>query len=114
MTSGLISARFRLGELLGTGGSASVFAAVDVITGHPVALKVLHPHYSENEALRESFFREARRIQAVVHPNVVGVLGVGVHDSGARDASGRDPHPIAWIALERQAGANLAEHVSRT
>jgi hypothetical protein len=27
---GLISARYRLGELLGTGGSASVFSAVDV------------------------------------------------------------------------------------
>ena len=28
-TDGLISGRYRLGDLLGTGGSASVFAAVD-------------------------------------------------------------------------------------
>lgn len=104
-TSRVIAGRFRLGELLGTGGSASVFAAVDERTGLSVALKVLHPHLSERPAAREAFLAEARRAQPLRHSRIVGVLGVGV-DHGA-DA------PVAWIALERAAGSSLAQDVSR-
>ncbi len=101
----MLAGRFRLGELLGTGGSASVFAAVDERTGLSVALKVLHPHLSERPAAREAFLAEARRAQPLRHPHIVGVLGVGVD----RDADA----PVAWIALERAPGSSLAQHVSR-
>ena len=50
--AGLISHRYRLVELLGTGGSASVFSALDTATGELVALKILHPHLSLSEAAR--------------------------------------------------------------
>ncbi|WP_395244614.1 PASTA domain-containing protein [Agromyces sp. MMS24-K17] len=103
-SDGLISARFRLGELLGTGGSASVFAAVDTESGASVALKLLHPHLSERAAVREAFFEEARRAEPLRHPNLAGVLGVGTHDA--------DP-PMAWIAFELAPGQSLAEHVER-
>ncbi|GAA1757792.1 protein kinase domain-containing protein [Agromyces humatus] len=104
-SSGLVSRRFRLGELLGTGGSASVFAAVDTSTGASVALKLLHPHLSGRPATREAFFAEARRARELRHPNIAGVLDVGV------DTHGVDP--VAWIALERAGGSSLAEHVER-
>lgn len=101
--SGLFSERYRLGELLGTGGSASVFAAVDWMSGTDVALKLLHPHLSEHPSARDAFLEEARRVQGLRHPNLAGVLDVGVETrSGA---------PVAWIALERAPGASLAEHV---
>lgn len=106
-TDGLISGRYRLGELLGTGGSASVFLALEV--GAPdsvavaVALKILHPHLSSSARSRDAFFAEARAASALRHPNVVAVLGVGVHSTGEA--------PLAWIALELAAGRTLAEHV---
>lgn len=100
----LISGRYRLGELLGTGGSASVFAAVDADDGSPVALKILHPHLSDRPAARDAFLAEARRAEPLRHPNIVGVRGVGVDETG--DA------PLAWIALERAAGSSLSEHVA--
>lgn len=103
--SSLVSGRFRLGELLGTGGSASVFAAVDTHTGSEIALKILHPHLSGRPLAREAFLAEARRAEPLRHPNVVGVLDVGVDE--AADA------PLAWIALERAAGSSLSEHVAR-
>ena len=102
--SRLISGRYRLGELLGTGGSASVFAAVDAIDGAQVALKILHPHLSDRPAARDAFLAEARRAELLRHPNIVGVLGVGVDEAG--DA------PLAWIALERAAGSSLSEHIA--
>ncbi|RXZ66934.1 protein kinase domain-containing protein [Agromyces albus] len=103
--TGLISGRFRLGELLGTGGSASVFAAVDTTTGASVALKLLHPHFSGRPETREAFFAEARRAGALRHPNIAGVLDVGVDTASTE--------PVAWIALERAPGSSLAEHVGR-
>jgi serine/threonine-protein kinase len=104
--AGLISGRYRLGELLGSGGSASVFAAVDVGTGESVALKLLHPHLSQSPAARSAFFAEARAAEVLRHPNIAGVRGVGVHESG--------DEPLAWIALEHAAGTSLAELVERT
>ncbi|PJJ64989.1 protein kinase domain-containing protein [Compostimonas suwonensis] len=100
---GLISGRYRLGELLGSGGTASVFSAVEVSTGRPLALKILHPHFSAYEAAREAFFREARAAEAMRHPNVVAVLGVGTHDAAGV--------PSAWIAVELAEGVTLAERV---
>jgi serine/threonine protein kinase len=97
----LISNRYRLGELLGTGGSASVFKAVDVQTGLTVALKMLHPHLSQSESTRAAFFAEAAAAQPLRHENIVGVLGTGVHDTG--------DEPLAWIALEFAPGMSLAE-----
>lgn len=107
---GLISGRYRLGELLGTGGSASVFVAVDTgVTADSdsgtVALKILHPHLSRSEQAREAFFGEARAAAVLRHPNIVAVLGVGVHDA--------DQESLAWIALDLAPGLSLAEHVEK-
>lgn len=101
--AGLISGRYRLGALLGTGGSASVFAAIDTRSGEQIALKILHPALSVTPRLREAFFREARAAARVRHANIVAVLDVGVHDEGTE--------PLAWIALELAPGQTLAEHV---
>ncbi|RFA07578.1 hypothetical protein B7R21_15440 [Subtercola boreus] len=104
--SGLLSERFDLGELLGSGGSASVFVAVDTTTGERIALKVLHPHLSNSVAAREAFFVEARAVVGLRHPNIVGVLDFGVHEGSGE--------PLAWIALELAPGLTLAEHVERS
>lgn len=103
--SGLVSGRFRLGELLGTGGSASVFAAFDTHTGAAVALKILHPHLSERPVARDAFVAEARRVEPLRHPNIVAVRGAGVDETA-------DP-PLVWIALERAEGMTLSEHVAQ-
>ena len=100
VADGLISARFRLGELLGTGGSASVFAAVDVRDESAVALKILHPHLATDVSAREALFREARAAAGLRHPNIVAVLDTGVHDDS-----------LAWISLELVAGTSLGEFV---
>ena len=103
--SGLISGRYRLGALLGTGGSSSVFAAVDTRSGETLALKILHPELSGSPRLRDAFFLEAQAAGRVRHPNIVAVQDVGVHDDAEE--------PQAWIALDLAPGATLAEHVAR-
>lgn len=100
---GLIADRFRLEGLLGSGGTASVFAATDTLLDRPVAVKLLHPHLSASEAMREAFLDEARRTAVVAHPGIVEVVDVGTFEDGALT--------IAWIAQEYLEGTTLAERV---
>lgn len=101
--AGVVAGRFRLGGLLGSGGTASVFSAVDTVTGGRVAVKLLHPHLSESPAVRAAFLDEARRIAALSHPHVVTIVDLGTFLDGDT--------PIAWIAQQLVEGVTLAEHV---
>lgn len=103
--AGVISERFTLRELLGSGGTASVFAADDATGGSEVALKILHPHLSQSEETREAFFRQARAASAIRHPNVAAVIAVGTDRA-------QEP-PVAWIAIERASGVTLHERVEQ-
>jgi serine/threonine protein kinase len=102
-TSLLVSDTYLIGELLGTGGSASVFAAMDTVASRTVALKILHPHLAADSEYQEAFFREALIAEPLDHPNLVDVLGHGVDSTGGV--------ALAWIALEHLPGLNLGEWV---
>ncbi|MDF9809683.1 serine/threonine protein kinase [Aurantimicrobium minutum] len=95
--------RFAMGGLLGSGGSASVFQAVDSLTGDAVALKVLHPRLAARPELVERFLAEAEKIQNFNHPNVTQVIDWGVEETGKANT--------AWIAYELAKGISLAEYV---
>ena len=102
-TSGLVAGRFRVEGLLGSGGTASVFRAYDTETGRTVALKLLHPHLSQSDLLREAFLVEAQRAARVRHPGIVAVLDIGTFEEHGI--------PIAWIAQELVDGVTLSERV---
>ena len=50
MTQGeVIAGRFDLVELIGKGGMSSVYKAHDRLLDRVVAIKILHPHYTQDE-----------------------------------------------------------------
>ena len=63
--------------LLGAGGMGIVYRARDPRLARDVALKLLPPHLSLNEAARRRFFAEACAAAAVDHPNVCTIYEVG-------------------------------------
>ena len=97
----LVSGRYRLGELLGTGGMADVYDAVDERLDRPVAVKVLRPEMASREDVRLRFEAEARSAARLIHPNVVGVF-----DSG-EDQDGELP----YLVMERLPGETLADRM---
>lgn len=103
----LFAERYVLGELLGVGGSASVFMAHDARPepGEPfaVALKLLHPHLAHEESARQAFLREAQRAATLVDPHIPRIRGAGVVDAGGV----MQP----WIALDLVAGPTLRDRV---
>jgi Tol biopolymer transport system component len=62
---------YRVESLLGSGGMAQVFRAVDTRLNRPVAIKVSLERFSER------FGREARAIAALNHPNICTLYDVG-------------------------------------
>lgn len=66
--------RFLVLDQLGAGGFATVWRGVDQTTGAAVALKVLHAQHVQNAERRERFFRGARIMAQLDHPNIVKIV----------------------------------------
>ncbi|MEU1429098.1 protein kinase [Nocardia sp. NPDC005746] len=69
--------RYRLDELLGSGGSAEVWRAHDTAADRTVALKLLAPVLTADPEYRERFEREARAASMLHGPHVVAVHTYG-------------------------------------
>lgn len=65
---------------LGSGGMAVVYLAIQESFGREVALKIMHRDHAGEKDFAERFLREARIVSRLVHPNIVTVYDVGVHD----------------------------------
>ncbi len=70
-------AGYQIQELLGRGGMAVVYRAADVRLDRQVALKVLAPELTKDEAFRQRFIRESRVGASVDHPNIIPVFEAG-------------------------------------
>jgi tetratricopeptide (TPR) repeat protein len=98
----LIAERFRVQGMIGSGGTGTVYRAIQEPLERPVALKMLKAELSENPAVRTRFIREARAVAALSHPNIATIYDFGSDASGA-----------LYIALEFIEGLSLAELLSR-
>jgi serine/threonine protein kinase len=70
----ILGDRFIVREQLGAGGFATVWRALDQRTGAAVAIKVLHAQHVHNAERRERFFRGARIMAQLDHPNIVKII----------------------------------------
>lgn len=78
MTEKILADRYRLTEQIGMGGMAIVYRAVDLRTGHNVAVKVLRPEFNEDSEFISRFQREAEAASKMTHHNIVNLLDVGM------------------------------------
>src|SRR3954470_8753193 len=70
---------YMIESVLGRGGMSIVYRAVHSRLGTPVALKVLAPELSTDDAFRERFLREAKMAAGIDHPNVIPIYDTGLH-----------------------------------
>ena len=93
----VLGGRYVLGEVLGTGGMATVWRARDEVLGREVAVKVLSPQYAADPGFLARFDREARHAARLSHPRLVTVFDCGV--------DGTTP----FIVMELVAGRTLRQ-----
>jgi serine/threonine protein kinase len=63
--------RYELGDVLGEGGQARVFRAIDRTDGSRVALKVLRPEIAKDPKAVQRFVAESRLLIDLDHPHIV-------------------------------------------
>lgn len=79
MMKGMVFAeRYKLEDFVGQGGMSLVYRAVDIRTGHSVAVKILKSEYNGDKEFLERFQREAQAASLMSHHNLVNLLDVGV------------------------------------
>ncbi|MBP7865273.1 MAG: protein kinase [Acidobacteria bacterium] len=68
----------RYGELeeLGRGGAGVVYRAMDRLLDRPVALKQLPEAVADDPGRLQAFFKEAKAIAKLNHPNIVGIYDI--------------------------------------
>ena len=93
----VIAGRYEINNILGTGGMAVVYRALDTKLDRYVALKVLREELAANKDFVKRFPVEAMAAAALSHPNIVNIFDYGQEDE------------IYYIVLEYLDGSNLKE-----
>ncbi|MCA9655058.1 MAG: protein kinase [Myxococcales bacterium] len=83
MAGTVLDHRYRILRLLKAGGMGTVYEGEQLRLGKRVAIKVLRPEATYNEAARRRFEREAKLASRIRHRNVVDLLDFGVQDDTA-------------------------------
>jgi serine/threonine protein kinase len=86
---------------LGSGTFGSVWRVRDLTLEREVALKMLHPHVSSDEAAVRRFRREAQLTAQLAHPAIVPIYDW--------DSNGG----VTWYTMELAEGGSLADLVKR-
>ena len=72
-----LGTQFSVGDLVGRGGFAEVFAVRDQRLKRDLAVKVLSPELVVNQAMLTRFRREAEAVAALRHPGIVPIYDIG-------------------------------------
>lgn len=76
----IIAGKFKIERLIGQGGMGRVFKAIETLSGHAVAIKIIAAKYVASEKAVERFIAEGVTTRGLSHPNIVQVYDIGLHE----------------------------------
>ncbi|HJZ53676.1 MAG TPA: protein kinase [Gemmataceae bacterium] len=94
--------KYKVLERLGAGGMGTVFLCEHKLMRRRVAVKVLPIPKAEDKASLERFYREARAVAAVDHPNIVRAYDIDQDDN------------LHFLVMEYVDGTNLQDLVKKS
>ena len=107
MSDKIVASRYRVGELVGTGGMGAVYRADDLVRGGEVALKMLRPDRGDDRMARGYLRAEGRMSGRIAHRNVVALLDAGTTESD-------DPYVVMELVRGRSLRALVQEQGALT
>ncbi|MBQ8623566.1 MAG: Stk1 family PASTA domain-containing Ser/Thr kinase [Oscillospiraceae bacterium] len=96
-----LDGRYEIVELIGVGGMADVYKAIDIMENRVVAVKILKSEFSENEDFVRRFRNESKAIAVLSHPNIVKIFDVGYEND------------MQYIVMEHIDGITLKEYIEQ-
>ncbi len=96
MIGALLDGTYRVVELIGEGATGEVYLVEHIHIGRREAIKVLRPEVAADARLASRFRREARAINRLRHPNIIGIYDFG-----------RLPDGRLYLTMEHAAGETL-------
>ena len=78
-----IAGKYRINQLLGSGGMASVWSATNIFTERQFAIKFMLPAVARTPEAARRFLMEAKVSARVDHPNIIEIIDVGQTEEGS-------------------------------
>lgn len=97
----MLDDRYDMQEVIGIGGMAVIYKALDTRLNRYVAIKVLKDEFAADPALYADFTSESQAVAMLSHPNIVAVYDV----SSSNDAN--------YIVMELIEGITLKQYINR-
>lgn len=82
LVGAILSQKYPLKRLIGSGGMGSVYESQSPEDGRPLAIKVLAVEYLHDDDVKVRFLDEGRMCQRLIHPNIVRVYEVAQAEDG--------------------------------
>lgn len=96
-----LDGRYELLELIGVGGMADIYRAMDTQEDRVVAVKILKTEFAGSEEFLRRFRNESKAIALLSHPNIVKIYDVGFTDK------------VQFIVMEYVDGITLADYIEQ-
>lgn len=93
-----INGRYKIRNIIGSGGMAQVYLATDLILDRDVAVKTLAYNFQDDEDSLRRFKREAMATTELVHPNIVNIYDV-------------EEDGLPYIVMEYVKGMDLKDYI---
>jgi len=100
-TGKLLGDRYQLENVIGVGGMAVVYKAIDNVDNKTVAVKILKEEYSKNDDFRRRFKNESKAVAVLSHKNIVKVYDVSFGEQ------------IQYIVMEYIEGITLKQYIQQ-
>ena len=97
----MLDDRYEIREIIGEGGMAIVYRALDHRLNRDVAVKIMRDEMAADEEFRRRFCTESHAVAMLSHPNIVAVYDVSHNDN------------VEYIVMELVDGITLKQYIER-
>lgn len=97
----MLDDRYEISEIIGEGGMAVVYKALDHRLNRYVAVKIMRDEMAADEEFRHRFCAESHAVAMLSHPNIVAVYDVSHNDA------------VEYIVMELVDGITLKQYMDR-
>ena len=97
----LLDGRYEIQQIIGEGGMAIVYRALDHRLNRQVAVKIMRDEMASDEEFKRRFCAESQAVAMLSHPNIIAVYDVSHSDS------------MEYIVMELVDGITLKQYMDR-